>query len=238
MKSQIINIIFRLLTLLILIPGVIYLSVGLKFKDHIKNYQYVANNMILGIFNPDQIKELDKSSPHFMRIDFIKMQTYLMYFSGKDFDQTLFNIKLLETRKYNRYYEPQIHVSSQYYSFINDDKNLLEVYSDFLYYLLVREQIIRISVSNNNIAVRINDEKNISIVESNGTYILFIPKALFENLKRVNSSFGTTKLSEDFFIQVLSNFTYNGSGDAVKAKMISKAFFDGINRFSQKFFFK
>lgn len=222
----------------LLVPGFTYFFYKDNIKDYVNNYQLTTNSMISGNFNEENILWVKKQSPHFMRFDFIDMQTYLMYNSGKNFNKAIFEQKLLSTRRYNKYYLPQIHVSSQYYSFINDDINLLAVYSDFLYYKLVNLRIINISKNPNNVQVRVSENKSISAINDNNTYVYFVPRAVLDELKRVNSSFGSSKLSSFFIQQNLDNFIYTGVGDSASHKIVAKEFFEGINTFSDKFIFK
>ncbi len=224
--------------LILLFPSITYIYKKDDLRDHVAHYQVTANNMIAGRFFDSDISRIESQSPHFMRFDFIDMQTYLMHKSGQGFNQTLFETKLLNSRKYNKYYLPQIHVSSQYYSFISDERALTEIYSDYLYYKLINMNIINISFRSSGIQVVLYDKNHISMVDNQNSKVLYIPRNIFGELRRVNSSFGSLKLSDDFFVQNLNNFTYTGSGDAVKAKAATKEFLEGINKFSENFFLK
>lgn len=233
------NVIYlKFLTIILLVPGFIFILNSNHFKDHVSHYKITANNMIAGNFNDSDLAKLDNMSPHFMRLDFIKMQTYLMYKSGQGFNKAIFEDKLLQTRKYNKYYVPQIHVSSQYYAFSGDKKNLLSIYSDLLYIKLVNSNLINISVGGDQVNVEVTESKNISMISSGKSTTLFIPKNLLEQLIRVNSSFGLHKLPNEFFQQDLNNFIYTGTGDKSKSKKAVVEFFETVNSFSDRFIFK
>lgn len=225
------------ISFLILIPSFYFLFFNRNSISHINLYQSVSNEMIRGVASENRILELDSLAPHFMRIDFIKMQTYLIYKQGENFNKSYFEGLLLNTQKYNKYFAPQIQVASQYYSFVNNDEKYLNSLSDFLYSIGVNFRFINISMSGDRVKVLVSDVKNIHFMHDHDQVRIFIPYSLLEQLKIVNSSFGKNKLSSDQISLQVNNFVYTGIGDSSEAKELLMKFLNGINQISEKFVF-
>jgi hypothetical protein len=227
----------KLVSLGLLIPGVYFIFFNKNTVDHVKYYQNISNEMIRGLTNNDRISQFDQLAPHFMRLDFIKMQTYLIYNSGQNFNKNYFEGLLLDTQKYNKYFIPQIQVSSQYYSFTNNEDKYLNVLHDFLYVSAFNQKFINISLNGEDVKVVISKQNQVQITKEDNKLTMSIPAYLFEQLKLVNSSFGKHRLSQELIAKEIDSVVYIGSGDILSAKEVLKNFLNGINQLSERFVF-
>lgn len=228
-----------IITLVVILGSLTYYKSLQKNNNHIDNYKNISRDLILNKSNSAEVDDFEKFSPHFMRIDFFKMYHYLVNNSGEQFNKNIFEDKILTSRKYNKYFIPQIHVSSQYYSFVNNDAQLLEIYSDLIYLKMIEIGFDNISLNSDQIQIKLVEKPNANLIlvsdKVTQVHTLFLPVRIFENFKRVNSSFGPAKISNEFIQTELNNFQYNGFKDSAKAKKVVQELLISINLFSERF---
>jgi hypothetical protein len=188
------------------VPLIIALSLIIYFHKFsiniIQKYDYYAQNLVSSSSLVEW--ELGKYGSHFMVGDTLKAYNYLNT-AGDKFKQNIFENLLLNSRKYNRYYEPSIHMSIQYFSFIQNKDKVLELYSDVLYKILIQEKIINISFEPENIKVHLGGE--LKYESSFNHHTLTITTDLLRELLLSSSTFG------DYKFEINSKYNFNIIGD-------------------------
>ncbi len=191
--------------------------------DLTKNY----SSLVYGrLFSNQFINDDFENAPHFKISDTLKTYNYLNT-AGDRFDDQIFSELIYNSRKYNKYLEPSLHMSLQYFSFKKDQSQLFALYSDILYKLLIEKKIINISMDPKNIQVIMGESLN--FVKKINYYELTITKELLKELINSGSSFGNYK------IENYNNFVFKINVDDTKEKIyknIANDFLARIEEFS------
>lgn len=168
----------------------------------------------------------DKYASHFKITDTLKAYHYLNV-SRENFNDETFDLLIQNARRYNKYLEPSLHLSAQYFSFKKSENRLLDVYSDVLYKLLVSRELINISASASDVKVVVGDELGYQVNQN--SHKLTLTPILFSELIRSNSSFGK------YMIEDFNKFSFNtnaGASNSLIYKNIPYEFLIKLSNYS------
>lgn len=131
--------------------------------------------------------DFEKLAPHFIYVDTLKTYYYLNT-AGKNFDEKTFEALIINSRKYNKYFEPSLHLSLQFYSFKRDSSEVLKILSDIVYFILIGENIITIGNDPKNIKVTLGNSNTYEI--NSKIHIITITPATLEAFMRNAADIG------------------------------------------------
>lgn len=176
----------EILTKILLVVCIsISLYVQKKSIDVIFRYQGFA---LLQVHSKKFIEwNLGNYGAHFLIIDTLKAYHYLNV-SGDRYNDNIFNLLIENSRKYNRFVEPSLHLSTQYFAFANNKSALLDVYSNIFYKTLVIKKVINISFNYQNVRVILGDKTVYN--KNNNQHVLELSPSLFNELMKSGGSFG------------------------------------------------
>ncbi len=197
------------------LPLVFIISLTLYFQTYSLNIVYRYQGFAYHQLHSNKFIEwnLGDYASHFMISDTLKAYHYLNV-SGNEFNDVIFNQLIDNSRKYNKYLEPSLHLSTQYYSFKNDHSSLLNVYSDILYKILADKRIINIGVNPANINVSIGDKLRYEVIGDH--HKISITSELFLKLILSSSSFGKITISD------FSDFKFDIKSDNLDGSIYNK----------------
>jgi hypothetical protein len=111
----------------------VLLSISIFSQSKSINIFERGNEYSINLTNlkPELDGTFDKLAPHFTYVDTLKAYYYLKT-AGKNFDEKIFEGLIYDSRKYNKYFEPSLHLSFQFYSFKRDSSEVLKILSDIV----------------------------------------------------------------------------------------------------------
>jgi len=188
-----------------------------------KGNEYSLNIIKLKVFD----NNFEKISPHFGYVDTLKSYHYLNT-SKENFNEKIFEELILKSRKYNKYFEPSLHLSFQFFSYKNDSQEILKVLSDVFYSIIINEKISNIGNEPKNIQVVIGDSLSYELKEKK--HLITLTPSVIDTIMRSGRNIGTIqdfKVIESKFLFVADN-----SNDVVMLKKVLKTLLSKLSNFS------
>jgi hypothetical protein len=226
LKLKIQKIILIILPLFLLLPGYFY-----KFNHqigHHDSYNQLINQVNAGLGNEEKLRKFSEKYPHYAEIDTVNTYFYLKN------DSSLFDENFKSMNIFNKYYNKRLHLSSQYFALKNKDEDLLSVYSDILYKILILSKQVSPIYKNSNVSVVItNNDPNLSYL-SVPCCKMSIPRDMFNQIKYVNSGVSDLKISPESldFVVAGSVYSADAKSKSLDAKIV-REFLLNVNKNSE-----
>lgn len=221
--------------IIFLLP-VIFLII-LKPINYVEKYNRLIQGIVFKLDISSDLNVLNTNIPHFSRLDTINQYNYLFNTPKENFNEKEFLKLTIHAKEFNRYYRPQIHLTSQFLSATQNQSELLKTYADIFYILSIENRYQTIANSS-NVLLEISNEKFIYFESFNNKISILIPVELFNILIKVNSSMGSLHITDEYIDKtILSARGKNSLPLKPEEKYLLNLFFKEINSFARPVIF-
>lgn len=216
----------------IIIP-IYFLITASSLKNHIQAYGEIGS-----LYKTHDVTEkcqkLKNQAPHFIHLDSYCLHNYLINNTGQNFNKETFEILLLESQKYNKFYISQLHVSAQFNAISRNDEMLKLVYRDLVYAILVNHRVIKINYDVEKLFFKVtNDPVNFKIDIYDQYIQIEVSQDLFNDIKIINSNLNAYNLPTKA-IDSIAEEARSNSINNLELQKIAKNFLETVNLFGRR----
>lgn len=231
--SSKINYLSKSIGLILIVP---LLSLLLGYGNN-GNHHYLYNRLVTNLnqknLSDKELTGFIEKFPHYAEIDTINFY-YHLFRNNLQMTDSMKHL-LVSMNSFNKFSDKRLHFSTKYYSIENKEHELINVYRDIIYKIMVTKKFISPVTSVEKIIFVVNRESGHIVFNISDTNCYIdLPRDIFKQLKLLNSGLLGLKITDESINLVVSQASTTVDLTYKKRSIeVLTEFFATINNYSE-----